>query len=116
MSPLRPTHAAAWPSVAVRGRPLPSPTPDSMSDTPPSPAARPAGAPRSAPAGAERRSNAALRELIDEMLASIRTATNRELWTGDERAQYERELGEIMARVRQAAVKRAPAGHDPSRP
>lgn len=79
-----------------------------MSDTPPSSAARPAGAPRSAPAGTERRSNAALRELIDEMLASIRTATNRELWTGDERAQYERELGEIMARVRSEAVKRPP--------
>lgn len=52
----------------------------------------------------ERRRNAALRELIDEMLASIRTAVNRELWTPDERAQYERELGEIMARVRSEAV------------
>ena len=69
-----------------------------MADTPAS---------RSTPPGGERRSNAALRELIDEMLASIRTATNRELWSGDERAQYERELGEIMARVRVEAVGRA---------
>lgn len=56
----------------------------------------------------ERRRNAALRELIDEMLASIRTAANRELWTPDERAQYERELAEIMARVRSEAVRPAP--------
>jgi hypothetical protein len=78
-----------------------------MPDTPPP--AHPAfsSASRAAPTGSERRTNAALRELIDEMLASIRTATNRELWTGDERAQYERELGEIMARVRQETVSRA---------
>ena len=54
----------------------------------------------------ERRRNAALRELIDEMLASIRTAVNRDLWTPGERAQYERELSEIMARVRSEAVPR----------
>ena len=54
----------------------------------------------------ERRKNPALRELIDEMLASIRSATNNELWTPDERTQYERELGEIMARVRSEAVRR----------
>ncbi len=54
----------------------------------------------------ERRRNAALRELIDEMLVSIRTAVNRELWTADERAQYERELAEIMARIRSETVSR----------
>ncbi len=59
-----------------------------------------------ASAGSERRKNAALRELIDEMLASIRTATNNELWTVQERSQYEQELGEIMARVRAEAVRR----------
>lgn len=76
------------------------------------PSSRPPMAdPRATPAAPERRSNAALRELIDEMLASIRAATNRELWTGDERAQYERELGEIMARVRSEAVRHA-AGAD----
>jgi predicted RNA-binding Zn ribbon-like protein len=57
-------------------------------------------------AGLERRRNPALRELIDEMLASIRSATNNELWTTDERTQYERELGEIMARVRSETVRR----------
>ena len=59
----------------------------------------------------ERRTNAALRELIDEMLASIRAATSRELWTGEERAQYERELAEIMVRVRSEAVKHAAGGN-----
>lgn len=54
----------------------------------------------------ERRRNAALREMIDEMLASIRTAVNRELWTPDEREQYERELRSIMERVRSEAVRR----------
>ena len=68
------------------------------------PAASGAGARRP-----ERRRNAALRELIDEMLASIRTAANRELWTPDERAQYERELAEIMVRVRTEAVGRSPS-------
>ena len=52
------------------------------------------------PSGSERRRNHALRELIDEMLASIRSATKRELWTPEERTQYEQELAGIMARVR----------------
>ena len=60
-----------------------------------------------APTGGERRKNPALRELIDEMLASIRTATHNELWTADERTQYERELADIMARVRSETVRRA---------
>jgi hypothetical protein len=54
----------------------------------------------------ERRRNAALRELVDEMLVSIRTAANRELWTQEERQQYEAELALIMARVRTEAVRR----------
>lgn len=58
------------------------------------------------PVGRERRRNHALRELVDEMLASIRTAVNRELWTPEERAQYEGELAQIMARVRSEAVSR----------
>jgi hypothetical protein len=62
-----------------------------------------AGSPAASP---ERRKNAALRDLIDEMLASIRSATRNELWTPDERAQYERELAEIMSRVRAEAVRR----------
>jgi hypothetical protein len=56
--------------------------------------------------GSERRRNHALRELIDEMLASIRNATNRELWTPEERAQYEQELAGIMTRVRSETTKR----------
>jgi hypothetical protein len=60
----------------------------------------------SAPVGGERRRNAALRELIDEMLASIRSATQNELWTTDERAEYERELAAIMTRVRSETVRR----------
>jgi hypothetical protein len=38
------------------------------------------------PPGPERRRNAALRVMVDEMLASIRVATHRELWTPEERA------------------------------
>ena len=64
------------------------------------------------PSGAERRRNHALRELIDEMLASIRTAANRELWTPEERAQYEQELAGIMSRVRGEAVKREQANRN----
>jgi hypothetical protein len=59
-----------------------------------------------ASSGGERRKNAALRELIDEMLASIRAATQNELWSTDERTQYERELAEIMTRVRSETVRR----------
>ncbi len=55
--------------------------------------------------GSERRRNHALRELIDEMLASIRSAANRDLWTPDERAQYEQELAGIMARVRSQSTR-----------
>jgi len=63
-------------------------------------------------AGSERRRNHALRELIDEMMASIRTAANRDLWTPEERAQYERELAGIMARVRGEAVHREEAAQN----
>lgn len=56
----------------------------------------------------ERRRNAALRLLVEEMLVSIRVAANRELWTEAERAQYERELAQIMARVRSEAVAAPP--------
>ena len=52
----------------------------------------------------DRRRNVALRTLIDEMMSSIRTATQGNLWTTEERAQYERELATIMSRVRDHAV------------
>ena len=59
--------------------------------------------------GSERRRNHALRELIDEMLASIRSATNRDLWTPEERTQYEQELATIMSRVRSEATTKRDA-------
>jgi len=55
----------------------------------------------------ERRKNQRLRELVDEMLMSIRVAANRDLWTAEERRQYEAELAGIMARVRREATGRA---------
>ena len=57
--------------------------------------------------GAERRSNPRLRELIDEMLASIRAAHRIDLWTDEERVRYEQELGRIMDTVRGEALLRS---------
>ena len=57
--------------------------------------------------GAERRSNPRLRELIDEMLASIRAAHRIDLWTDEERQRYEQELGRIMDTVRGEALLRS---------
>jgi len=54
--------------------------------------------------GTERRRNPRLRELVDEMLASVRVAARRDLWTEAERKQYEAELADIMRRVRFEAV------------
>ena len=65
--------------------------------------ARPSSPAAKAP---ERRRNQALRELVDEMLASIRVAANRDLWTPQERQQYESELSLIMTRVRSEAISR----------
>lgn len=62
-----------------------------------------AGATGGAPA-ADRRRNPRLRELVDEMLASVRVAARRDLWTEQERKQYEAELAEIMRRVRFEAI------------
>ncbi len=61
----------------------------------------------------DRRRNLALRALVDEMMTSIRGATQGHLWTTDERSQYERELAVIMTRVRSETV--APQLVDPSR-
>ena len=72
----------------------------------PDPRPMPASIPTPPLPGGDRRKNAALRELVDEMLASIRTATRNELWSDQERAQYEKELAEIMARVRQETMAR----------
>ena len=56
-------------------------------------------------AARERRRNHRLRELIDEMMASIRVAAGQDLWQPEERAKYESELAEIMTRVRSEATK-----------
>ena len=54
--------------------------------------------------GPERRANPRLRELVDEMLASIRAAANVELWTPEERDRYEADMARIMKTVRTHAV------------
>lgn len=63
------------------------------------------------PAGLERRQNPRLRELVDEMLASIRAAANVGLWTPEERARYDAEMAQIMASVRAQAVSGTPRAH-----
>lgn len=61
----------------------------------------------------ERRSNLELRAVIDEMLERIRDFRRLTgAWTPDERAQAERELEGIMARIRQAATRPEPRGTD----
>lgn len=52
----------------------------------------------------DRRRNTRLRELVDEMMASIRAAANVDLWTPEERARYEADLARIMDTVRQQAL------------
>ena len=53
----------------------------------------------------ERRRNAALRALIDEMLQQVRGAQREhEAWTPEERLGAEAALQRIMSRVRTAAV------------
>ncbi len=78
-----------------------------------SPAASPSQPPGAdAASRPERRQNPRLRELVDEMLASVRAAVRRDLWTEEERRQYEQELADVMRRVRFEAVWKGapPAG------
>lgn len=56
--------------------------------------------------GSERRKNPRLRELVDEMLATIRAAAHVDLWTPQERASCEAEMARIMNAVREHAVTR----------
>ena len=58
----------------------------------------------SRPDGLERRNNPRLRELVDEMLASIRAAANIDLWTDEERARYQADMARIMESVREHAI------------
>jgi hypothetical protein len=56
----------------------------------------------------ERRRNAALRELIDELLFRVRDANQHlDFWTPEERAKAEEELSVIMSRVRGAAMHKS---------
>jgi hypothetical protein len=56
----------------------------------------------------ERRKNAALRELIDELLFRVRDANQHiDFWTPEERAKAEEELSMIMSRVRGAALHKS---------
>jgi hypothetical protein len=55
--------------------------------------------------GQERRRNPRLRELVDEMLASIRVAANKDFWTTEERARCQDDMARIMASVRDHAVE-----------
>lgn len=57
-----------------------------------------------APSGVERRQNPRLRELVDEMLASIRAAHKVDLWTDEERARYQADMARIMEAVREHAI------------
>lgn len=57
---------------------------------------------------AERRKRVALRRLIDEMLAEIRTAANEDNWTTDAREQAESDLARIMDQVRREALRAEP--------
>ena len=53
----------------------------------------------------ERRKNAALRALIEELLFRVRDVNQHvDMWTPEEREKAERELSTIMARVRGAAM------------
>ncbi|MES2522717.1 MAG: hypothetical protein V4617_08485 [Gemmatimonadota bacterium] len=56
------------------------------------------------PDGSERRRNPRLRELVDEMMASIRAAANVDLWSDAERTRYQEDMARIMESVREHAV------------
>jgi hypothetical protein len=75
-------------------------------DTPHIPGMSHADPPAPSPAS-DRRHNARLRELVDEMLASIRAAANVDLWSPQERSRYEADLARIMDTVRRQALARA---------
>ena len=52
----------------------------------------------------ERRVRAALRTLVDDMMTQIRSASQNEVWTADERARAESDLERIMEQVRREAM------------
>ena len=56
------------------------------------------------PDATDRRRNPRLRELVDEMMASIRAASNADLWSTEERATYEGDMARIMDSIRAQAL------------
>jgi len=58
--------------------------------------------------GNDRRHNPRLRELVDEMLASIRIAANKDLWSAEERERCDADLERIMEAVRSKALEGRP--------
>jgi hypothetical protein len=52
----------------------------------------------------ERRRHHHLRDLVDEMMASIRAAANHDIFSADDRAEAESQLERIMARVHAEAM------------
>lgn len=83
---MTPSHASPDPSSA--------PTPGARKDALP-------------PHGVERRKNPHLRELIEEMLVSVRVATNRELWSDEHRRNAEEEMSRLMERIHLHTFRRS---------
>ena len=52
----------------------------------------------------DRRQHHHLRDLIEEMMATLRAAANRDMFSPEERADAERQLSAIMERVHAEAV------------
>lgn len=115
-TPPEPTRLYHLPSQTMAPTPPPSPSSNRSSGAAaPAPAANrtPATEVSAAPPsrasaykGHERRNNPHLRELVDEMMASIRVAANSDLWSPEERERCENDLARIMASVRAKALEK----------
>ena len=76
-----------------------------MSDGAARQSSTPTPTPNSAqPVQRERRQHHRLRDLIEEMMATLRVAANRDVLSAEERADAERQLAAIMERVHAEAV------------
>jgi hypothetical protein len=51
-----------------------------------------------------RRTQAAFRAMIDEMLSQLRAASSNQIWTPESRASAEEDLARIMESVRREAI------------
>lgn len=107
-TPPEPTRLYHLPSHTMASTPPPSQS-SSRSSGAATPATETSAAPAaraSAYKGHERRNNPHLRELVDEMMASIRVAANSDLWSPEERERCENDLARIMASVRAKALEK----------